>query len=64
MKTTDIFGTVKDMARKAGISIAELCRRAGVSRGTLTRWEKGETSPTFRVWAKLENAAKSKRDAA
>lgn len=62
MKTTDIFETVKDMARKSGISIAELCRRAGVSRGTLTRWEKGETTPTFRVWDKLENAAKTKRD--
>lgn len=62
MKTTDVFQKVKEMARKAGISIAELCRRAGVSRGTLTRWEKGETTPTFRVWDKLENAAKSKRD--
>ena len=61
MKTTDVFKSVQDMARKAGISIAELCRRAGVSRGTLTRWEKGETTPTFRVWAKLENAADKKR---
>lgn len=64
MKTTDVFDRVKEMAVKSGMSISALCRAAKVSRGTLTRWEKGETSPTFRVWEKLENAAKSKRDAA
>lgn len=60
MKTTTTFEKVQDMARKAGISIAELCRRANVSRGTLTRWEKGETAPTFRIWEKLESAAEKK----
>lgn len=64
MNTTDIFEKVKEMSRESGMSISALCKAAKVSRGTLTRWEKGETSPTFRVWAKLENAAKSKRDAA
>lgn len=60
MKTTTTFEKVQEMARKAGISIAELCRRAGVSRGTLTRWEKGQTSPTFRIWEKLEGATDRK----
>lgn len=54
----DFFVKANELARKANISLAELCRRAGVSRGTVSRWASGETQPTMRVWMKLEEAAK------
>lgn len=59
MNNSDYFSKANELARKAGISLAQLCRRAGVSRGTLTRWSTGATQPTMRVWSKLEEAAKA-----
>lgn len=32
---------IKVRANRAGISVAELCRRAGVARSTFLRWEAG-----------------------
>lgn len=54
----DFFCKVNELARSAGISVAELCRRAGVSRGTISRWATGQTQPSLRIWIKLEEAAK------
>lgn len=55
----DFFVKANELARKAGISLAELCRRADVSRGTVSRWATGKTQPTMRIWIKLEEAAKA-----
>lgn len=58
MDTNDAYTQVADLARKAGISIGALCKRAGVARATVTRWKKRETQPSFRTWQKLVEAAK------
>ena len=59
MNNSDFFCRVNELARNAGISVAELCRRADVSRGTVSRWASGETQPSMRVWIKIEEAAKA-----
>lgn len=62
--TTDIYGQIQQWAETAGISVTALCRRAGVSPGTVTRWRSGVTQPSFRVWTKLERAANAAREKA
>lgn len=52
--------TAKDIERlaaEAGMSIAELCRRAGVAQSSFTRWKRG-ASPTLKVAQKLIDATK------
>lgn len=43
-------------ATRKGLSIAEVCKRAGVARSTFTRWKSGDTSPTISVLEKLVQA--------
>ena len=40
-------------AVRAGISMAELCRRARIGQSIFTRWKSGETSPTFRNYRRI-----------
>lgn len=42
--------------RKAGKTVAELCREAEVARSTFDRWVRGETEPTLRTIRKIEAA--------
>ncbi len=35
-----LFEQIQDGAKRAGISLAELCRRAGVQYATVNRWKK------------------------
>jgi transcriptional regulator with XRE-family HTH domain len=44
-------------AAAAGLSMAEVCRRAGVAQSTFTRWKSGKTEPTLDVYRKLRDAA-------
>jgi transcriptional regulator with XRE-family HTH domain len=44
---------IEAKAKAAGLSIAEVCRRARVAQSTFTRWKAGETSPTLRVYERL-----------
>ena len=53
----EIYSRVVTLAVKAGISVTALCRRAGVTPSTVTRWRSGQTQPSFRIWEKLEAAA-------
>lgn len=43
-------------ANAAGLSMNEVCRRAGIARSTFTRWKAGETLPTLRVLRKVNHA--------
>lgn len=66
MNTPGHFEKVREMAREGGTTIAGLCRHAGVNRATVDLWKTGKSSPSFRIWEKLEGAAaelKSQREA-
>jgi transcriptional regulator with XRE-family HTH domain len=38
---------VEGLARTRGISMAEVCRRAGIATSIFTRWKKGLTRPNY-----------------
>lgn len=40
---------VEARARVAGLSIKEVCRRAGIAQSTFARWKAGTTSPRLDV---------------
>tara|TARA_R110002126_G_scaffold2345_11_gene13523 strand:+ start:439 stop:726 length:288 start_codon:yes stop_codon:yes gene_type:complete len=44
-------------ATAAGLSMAEVCRRAQVATSTFSRWKSGKTEPTLDVYRRLRNAA-------
>jgi len=56
---TDAYREVITLAEKAGLSVRRLCLLAGVSTSTVSRWRLGETQPSFRIWAKIQEAAKN-----
>lgn len=41
---------IEDALSARGITVAELCRRAGIAQTTWGRWKKGVVSPTFKTW--------------
>lgn len=43
-------------AAAAGLSTAEMCKRAGVAVSTFTRWKGGKTQPTLDVYRRLRDA--------
>jgi len=49
--------------RMAGLTQADLARRAGIRPETLNRIEKGKTTPDMATIAKIERALESARDA-
>ena len=44
---------IEARAQQAGLSVTELCHKAGVARSTFTRWKAGTTSPTQRILKRL-----------
>ncbi len=44
---------IEARATQAGLSVTELCQKAGVARSTFTRWKAGTTSPTQRILKRL-----------
>lgn len=50
MDTLTLIREAEERARSAGLSIAELCRRAGIFQSTWTRWKSGATQPNFKSW--------------
>lgn len=42
-------------ASAAGLSMAEVCRRAGIAQSTFARWKAGKTEPTLDVCRKLRD---------
>jgi len=54
---------IEQAAKKCGLPIAEMCKRAGINRATWQRWKSGVTSPTMRNWDRVNDVvnAASKR---
>jgi transcriptional regulator with XRE-family HTH domain len=48
---------IEGLAAKAGKSIAQLCRDAGVAQSTFSRWKAGKTEPTLDVYRRIRDAA-------
>lgn len=48
---------IEAKAKAAGLTIAELCRRAGIAQSTFSRWKAGDTKPTIGVYERLCEAA-------
>lgn len=47
---------VEEHARRAGKSLAGICRDAGIARSTFTRWKSGRTEPTLAVYKRILSA--------
>lgn len=56
---------IESAARQSGLSINELCRRAGVAPSTFHRWKGGEHSPAVRIveeWCRVIAAAATEQE--
>jgi transcriptional regulator with XRE-family HTH domain len=49
---------IEDSASKAGITMRELCQRAGIAYTTYWRWSSGKSEPKLSKLEKLIQAAK------
>lgn len=47
MSTAIIVEQIEKRAKEAGLSIAEVCRKASVANSTFTRWKSGDTNPNY-----------------
>lgn len=54
---------IEARAEAAGLSMAEVFRRAEVAPSTFTRWKANKTEPTIRVYRRLINATTAPADA-
>lgn len=52
---------IEEDAKLVGISMAEVCREAGVGRSTPGRWARGEVPKTVRVVESLEAVIEKRR---
>lgn len=50
---------IEGMARRAGIPMAHLCRRAGVSPSIFSRWKSGENEPSLGNYRRIRDAAEA-----
>ena len=47
---------IERLAGEAGLSVRDLCQRAGIALSTFYRWRSGETEPTLGVYRRLRDA--------
>lgn len=47
---------VEAKAKVAGLSIADVCKRAGIAQSTFSRWKAGKTAPTLTIYQRIEAA--------
>ena len=47
---------VEARVKRAGGSVAELCKIAGIAHSTFTRWRASQTSPSIGVYRRLRDA--------
>jgi transcriptional regulator with XRE-family HTH domain len=50
---------IERIAAEAGITVPELCKRAGIAHTTFYRWKKKRTSPSIAVYERLRNALRA-----
>lgn len=55
---TDLLSPVEIEARAkaAGLTLVEVCRRAGIAPSTFSRWKAGKTEPTLDIYRRLRDA--------
>jgi transcriptional regulator with XRE-family HTH domain len=50
---------VERLARGLGLSMAEVCRRAGIATSIFTRWKSGLTRPGYRNYQRIMDAVQA-----
>jgi hypothetical protein len=61
--TTDLYSSLMERCRAAGISLSEACREAGVGRSAVDRWKRQTPRPIenlFKLEAAIQKAAERK----
>lgn len=54
---------IEARAKLAGLSIVDVCRKAGIAFSTFYRWRKGDTCPTIDVYQRLCTASEAPQKA-
>jgi len=54
MDPRTVVEALVERARKVGLPVSELARRADIAPSTFNRWRAGDTSPTLDVFARVE----------
>lgn len=49
---------IETRAQAAGLSIADVCKRADIALSTFYRWKAGKTAPTLTICQRLLDATK------
>ena len=47
---------IERKAAEAGITLKEVCVRAGIAQSTFSRWKAGKTEPTLDVYRRIRDA--------
>lgn len=47
---------VERLATAAGLTLKEVCSRAGIAQSTFSRWKAGKTEPTLDVYRRIRDA--------
>lgn len=55
---------IEAQAKEAGLSVVELCKKAGVAPSTFFRWRAATTSPTLDMYQKIVGALPERQTAA
>ncbi|MBS7789253.1 transposase [Roseococcus sp. SDR] len=54
MSQEDQIAAVEAKLQSAGVSVSEVCRRAGIDRATWHRWKREGDKPRAATWARVE----------
>ncbi len=54
---------IERQAAEAGLSLRELCARAGIAQSTFYRWRSGYTEPQIRVYRRIADVLRDARAA-
>lgn len=47
---------IERLAAEAGLTLKEVCARAGIAQSTFSRWKAGKTEPTLDVYRRIRDA--------
>jgi transcriptional regulator with XRE-family HTH domain len=47
---------VERLAKQAGLTLKQVCERAGIAQSTFSRWKGGVTEPTLDVYRRIRDA--------
>lgn len=58
MNIQNQISEIEERAKGFGLSINELCKRAGIDRSTFTKWKSGKSKPNMETYTSIQNALK------